>query len=31
MSVNHEPSAEQIQNEKLYRQMGMSDEEFDLR
>ena len=30
MSANHEPSAEQIQDNKLYRQMGMTDEEFDL-
>ena len=30
MSVNHEPSAQQIKDEKLYRQMGMTDEEFEL-
>jgi phosphoribosylformylglycinamidine synthase subunit PurL len=30
MSANHEPSAEQIQEKKLYRQMGMTDEEFEL-
>ncbi len=29
MSAMHEPSAQQIQNEKLYRQMGMTDEEFE--
>ncbi|MBO1910173.1 phosphoribosylformylglycinamidine synthase II, partial [Microvirga sp. 3-52] len=30
MSANHEPSAKQIQDNKLYRQMGMTDEEFEL-
>ena len=29
MSAMHEPNAQQIQDEKLYLQMGMSDEEFD--
>lgn len=30
MSTKHEPTAEQIKEQKLYAQMGMSDEEFDL-
>ena len=30
MSATHEPNAQQIKDEKIYRQMGMSDEEFDL-
>lgn len=29
MSTMHEPTAQQIKDEKLYRQMGMTDEEFD--
>ena len=29
MSAMHEPTAQQIKDEKLYRQMGMTDEEFD--
>lgn len=29
MSATHEPTAQQIKDEKLYRQMGMTDEEFD--
>ncbi|WP_336822191.1 phosphoribosylformylglycinamidine synthase subunit PurL [Sporosarcina sp. USHLN248] len=29
MSVMHEPTAQQIKDEKLYRQMGMTDEEFN--
>lgn len=29
MSVMHEPTTQQIKDEKLYRQMGMTDEEFD--
>ncbi|CAM3209224.1 phosphoribosylformylglycinamidine synthase subunit PurL [Filibacter tadaridae] len=29
MSAMHEPNAQQIIDEKLYRQMGMTDEEFD--
>ena len=29
MSAMHEPNAQQIVDEKLYRQMGMTDEEFD--
>ncbi|MEZ7173269.1 phosphoribosylformylglycinamidine synthase subunit PurL [Sporosarcina sp. OR05] len=29
MNVMHEPTAQQIKDEKLYRQMGMTDEEFD--
>ena len=30
MSVMHEPTAQQIKDEKIYRQMGMTDEEFIL-
>ncbi|KXH86760.1 phosphoribosylformylglycinamidine synthase subunit PurL [Sporosarcina sp. HYO08] len=30
MSAKHEPTAKQIKEEKLYRQMGMTDEEFQL-
>lgn len=30
MSTKHEPTAEQIKEQKLYAGMGMSDEEFDL-
>ncbi|MCZ2260176.1 phosphoribosylformylglycinamidine synthase subunit PurL [Sporosarcina sp. G11-34] len=30
MSTNHEPTTQQIKDEKIYRQMGMTDEEFDL-
>lgn len=30
MSAMHEPNAKQIKDEKIYRQMGMSDEEFGL-
>ena len=29
MSAKHEPNAQQIKDEKLYRQMGMTDEEFE--
>ncbi|MGG0670535.1 phosphoribosylformylglycinamidine synthase subunit PurL [Lederbergia citrisecunda] len=29
MSTMHEPTAQQVKDEKLYRQMGMTDEEFD--
>ncbi|MFS0690413.1 phosphoribosylformylglycinamidine synthase subunit PurL [Sporosarcina sp. 179-K 8C2 HS] len=29
MPTMHEPTAQQIKDEKLYRQMGMTDEEFD--
>ena len=29
MSATHEPTTQQIKDEKLYRQMGMTDEEFD--
>lgn len=29
MSTKHEPTAQQIKDEKLYRQMGMTDEEFN--
>ena len=29
MSTMHEPNAQQIKDEKLYRQMGMTDEEFE--
>ncbi|BAQ08818.1 phosphoribosylformylglycinamidine synthase II [Bacillus sp. OxB-1] len=29
MSAMHEPTAQQIKEEKLYRQMGMTDEEFE--
>ncbi|WP_339253782.1 phosphoribosylformylglycinamidine synthase subunit PurL [Sporosarcina sp. FSL W8-0480] len=29
MSAMHEPTAQQIKDEKLYRQMGMTDEEFE--
>ncbi|MBO0588311.1 phosphoribosylformylglycinamidine synthase subunit PurL [Sporosarcina sp. E16_8] len=29
MSAKHEPNAQQIKDEQLYRQMGMTDEEFD--
>ncbi|MBD7986127.1 phosphoribosylformylglycinamidine synthase subunit PurL [Sporosarcina sp. Sa2YVA2] len=29
MSAMHEPTTQQIKDEKLYRQMGMTDEEFD--
>ena len=29
MSAMHEPNAQQIKDEKLYRQMGMTDEEFE--
>ena len=29
MSAKHEPNAQQIKDEKLYLQMGMTDEEFD--
>ena len=29
MSTMHEPTTQQIKDEKLYRQMGMTDEEFD--
>ena len=30
MSAKHEPNAQQVKDEKLYRQMGMTDEEFDV-
>ncbi len=30
MSAKHEPNAQQIKDEKLYQQMGMTDAEFDL-
>ncbi|WP_432361092.1 phosphoribosylformylglycinamidine synthase subunit PurL [Sporosarcina sp. UB5] len=29
MPIMHEPTAQQVKDEKLYRQMGMTDEEFD--
>ena len=29
MSAKHEPNAQQIKDEKLYLQMGMTDEEFE--
>ena len=29
MSAKHEPNAQQIKDEQLYRQMGMTDEEFE--
>ncbi|MCM3639192.1 phosphoribosylformylglycinamidine synthase subunit PurL [Sporosarcina luteola] len=29
MTTMHEPTAQQVKDEKLYRQMGMTDEEFD--
>ena len=30
MSAKHEPNAQQVKDEKLYLQMGMTDEEFEL-
>ncbi len=29
MSAKHEPNAQQVKDEKLYLQMGMTDEEFE--